>query len=233
MNIHAETERLRRVYKNRDDHTAKRYDPLRPENYLRRLEKERAIFEWAHYSGLAPFRERCLLDIGCGTGDDLLTFLRVGFPPSRLAGIELMSDNAASARRLLAPEITVIEGDAATTDVPEGSFDVVYQSMVFTSIIDDSYAAHLADWMWKIVKPGGGILWYDFAYGNPGNRDVTGYSSRRLRKLFSARLAACRRVTLAPPIARRVALIHPALYDVFNLTPLLRTHRLCWISKGR
>ena len=39
------------------------------------------------------------------------------------------------------------------------------------------------------------------------------------------------RITLAPPLARRVARFSPALYTLFNLMPFLRTHRLCWIAK--
>ena len=40
-----------------------------------------------------------------------------------------------------------------------------------------------------------------------------------------------RRVTLAPPLARAVCRVHPALYPVFNALPLLRTHVLAWIEK--
>lgn len=40
-----------------------------------------------------------------------------------------------------------------------------------------------------------------------------------------------RRVTLAPPVARQVVRLHPSLYTLFNMTPLLRTHVLAWIEK--
>ena len=40
-----------------------------------------------------------------------------------------------------------------------------------------------------------------------------------------------RRVTLAPPIARAVARLHPGLYTAFNVLPILRTHVLAWIEK--
>ena len=39
------------------------------------------------------------------------------------------------------------------------------------------------------------------------------------------------RVTLAPPIARAVTRLHPALYTLFNALPPLRTHVLAWLSK--
>jgi hypothetical protein len=41
------------------------------------------------------------------------------------------------------------------------------------------------------------------------------------------------KLTLAPPLARVVCGWHPALYRLFNSLPLLRTHRLVWLSKPR
>jgi hypothetical protein len=52
-----------------------------------------------------------------------------------------------------------------------------------------------------------------------------------VRQLFPAGRLRSQRITLAPPIARRVAAIHPLLYTAFNALPLLRTHLLAWIDK--
>jgi hypothetical protein len=38
-------------------------------------------------------------------------------------------------------------------------------------------------------------------------------------------------VTLAPPLARRVAALHPRWPALLNSLPLLRSHRLAWIAK--
>jgi hypothetical protein len=85
--------------------------------------------------------------------------------------------------------------------------------------------------MWTLTKPGGGVLWYDFNYNNPQNPDVRGVPLKRIRELFPQGKIDSWRITLAPPISRRVTRIHPALYTVFKLFPFLRTHRLCWIQK--
>jgi len=71
----------------------------------------------------------------------------------------------------------------------------------------------------------------DFTFDNPRNPDVRGVPAARLRALFPEGRIVARRVTLAPPVARRVCSIHPSLYTVFNALPLLRTHLLCWIEK--
>lgn len=42
-----------------------------------------------------------------------------------------------------------------------------------------------------------------------------------------------KRMTLAPPISRRICKIHPHLYHVFNMIPWLRTHVLIWIEKPK
>jgi hypothetical protein len=103
---------------------------------------------------------------------------------------------------------------------------------VFTSLLDDVFQKKLADRIWALVKPGGGILWYDFIFNNPQNPDVRGIPVWRIRELFPAGLMKTWRLTLAPPLSRRVTKIHPILYSVFNILPFLRTHVLCWIYKS-
>ena len=87
--------------------------------------------------------------------------------------------------------------------------------------------------MWTAVRPGGGVLWYDFTVDNPRNRDVRGVPVTRVRELFPEARAEFHRLTLAPPLARAVTRIHPGLYTVFNALPLLRTHVLGWLAKPR
>jgi SAM-dependent methyltransferase len=172
-----------------------------------------------------------LVEVGCGTGGNLLEFLRLGFQPENLTGIELLEDRVAKANKVL-PAGIVHAGDAADADIPLASQDVVFQSVVFSSLLDDAFQQELANKMWSWVKSGGGILWYDFTYNNPKNPDVRGVPVKRVHELFPTGEMTCFRVTLAPPIARRVCRIHPGLYSVFNAFPLLRTHVLCWIQKA-
>jgi hypothetical protein len=102
---------------------------------------------------------------------------------------------------------------------------------VFSSLLEDAQQQRLADAMWRWLKPGGAVLWYDFTVDNPNNRHVRGVPLARLRALFPAGRLRWQRVTLAPPLARRVVAVHPALYGLFNAVPLLRTHVLAWIDK--
>jgi SAM-dependent methyltransferase len=172
-----------------------------------------------------------ILEVGCGSGGNLLQFLRLGFPPQSLAGNELQRPLADAARDSLPSGVTIIDGDALDIEVPGRSFDIVFQSLVFSSLLDDDFQLRLADKMWQLTTPGGWILWYDFTYDNPTNPDVRGVTRTRVRELFPMADPSFKRITLAPPISRFAARIHPPLYTVFNAFPFLRTHCFSWIRK--
>lgn len=209
-----------------------RADLLLPNRHLSHQEKERAFL--AELRRKWP-RERIpelrVLEVGCGYGDNLLQFLRWGFSPGNLVGNELLPQRCETARARLSSEIEILSGDASTLELPRESFDIVLQSTVFTSILDASLQEQLAARMWALTAPGGAVWWYDFAYDNPRNADVKGVKLRRIRELFPKGVIGCRRLTLAPPIARAATRLSPRLYTLLNVFPFLRTHLFCVIEK--
>lgn len=226
----AECDRVRERYARRAG-DADRYSPLRPDVLMSHQEKVRALVRCLRGAGLPPLAERRALEVGCGQGRNLHLLLELGFAPEHLVGNELLEDRLAAARMALPAGVWLLKGDATALDLPPASFDIVLQSTVFTSILDAAFRARLAAAMWRWVKPGGGVLWYDFAFDNPRNPDVRGIPLREVRALFPEGRMTAWRVTLAPPLARAACAVHPALYGVLNACPLLRTHRLCWIRK--
>lgn len=208
-----------------------RYSMLKPDVWQTVQERQRAMLELFVAQGWADLSALRCLEVGCGSGGNLLELLRLGFAPQHLSGVELLTDRLRHARHVLPAALALFDGDALALDLPAASQDIVFVSTVFSSLLDDAFQQRLADAMWRWVKPGGGVLWYDFTFDNPANPDVRGVPLGRVRRLFPGGQLRQKRVTLAPPIARRVAALHPALYSVFNLLPLLRTHRLCWIGK--
>lgn len=228
MSNEREIDRIHERYARR----TRTYDPWVPWIYQSRHELEREILRSLRRVGMLPPGARTLLDVGCGSGGNLLFFLRCGFSPDRLAGCELLEERAMAARSVLPLSTRVWTGDASNLDVPSGSFDVVFQSLVFSSILDDQMQEALARRMWSLTRPGGGVLWYDFTWSNPSNPDVRGVPMRRIQELFPFAHMYCKRTTLAPPISRVVTALHPAMYGACNLVPFLRTHRLCWLGKS-
>ncbi len=207
-----------------------RYHPLRPENWQTAQERQRALLRRLVAEGRTDLAALRLVEVGCGAGGNLLELLQLGFLPEHLSGLELLPERHAQARQRLPAATALWRGDASVAPVEAGSQDLVLQSTVFSSLLDDAFQQRLADAMWSWLRPGGAVLWYDFVVNNPHNPDVRGVPVARIRQLFPQARIAVDRVTLAPPLARRVCAWHPALYRVFNARPLLRTHRLAWIE---
>ena len=208
-----------------------RYSALRPEVWLTLQERQRALLRLLTANGIDDLSGLRLLEVGCGTGGNLLELLRLGFAPQHLTGIELLPDRLAQARHVLPAAIDLIAGDATAAAIAPASQDFVLQSTVFTSLLDDAFQQRLADAMWAWLKPGGAVIWYDFTVDNPRNADVRGVPMTRVRALFPQGRVQHRRITLAPPLARVLCRWHPGLYGVFNALPLLRTHVLAWVTK--
>ena len=201
---------------------------------MSRQERERALIRWVHYARLTPLAEKRLIELGCGGGGSLFDFLRLGFKPENLVGNDLIEERLHSARRALPASVTLIPGNAASLELEDSSFDVVHQSVMCSSILDDRLLGEVCSRMWSLARPGGGVLWYDFVLDNPHNPDVRGIPFKKLLNLFPCPRARIKvwRITLAPPVSRAVTRIHPSMYTAFNKIPLLRTHILCWLPKG-
>ena len=207
-----------------------RYSLLRPEVWQMWAERHQALRRGLAQRPGGPQGWR-VLEVGCGGGGNLQDLLRLGCQPEHLTGLELLPERLAAAQACLPAGVRLLGGDASTAPIASASQDLVLQFTVFSSILDTGLQQRLAAAMWQWLKPGGAIVWYDFVINNPRNPDVRGVPLARVRALFPDCDLRAERVTLAPPLARAVCRVHPALYTVFNALPLLRTHRLVWIEK--
>lgn len=228
-----EVEEIAARYERRKTISATRYARFNPEVVASTQERQRALVSLLKTQGITELSDVGVLEIGCGSGSNLLELLLLGAKPEKLAGNELLPERVAQARHMLPDAVRLFPGDASVLPFEQASFDVVYQSTVFSSILDDTLQCRIADAMWRWVRPGGGVLWYDFTFDNPSNPDVRGVPRHRIQELFPNGQLQCRRITLAPPISRRVSRIHPFLYPIFNALPFLRTHVICWIAKPK
>lgn len=208
-----------------------RYSLLKPDVWQAVQERQREMLKLFVRLGWNDVASMRLLEVGCGSGGNLQELLRLGFAPQHLTGVDLLADRIEAARVGLPSAVTLHQGDASRLAVQVESLDIVFVSTVFSSLLADAFQQRLAHAMWRWVKPGGGVLWYDFTYNNPRNPDVRGVPRRRIQALFPEGRMTVRRVTLAPPISRRVCRISSAAYGLFNALPFLRTHLLCWIAK--
>ena len=225
----AEIERIRLEYARRareipDDF----YAWTRDVNFYTHCQTARAALRALVDAGMFPLAGRTVLDAGCGAGVWLLEFAQWG--ADQLYGIDLNPARLELAARRL-PNADLRCGDARRLPWPDSSFDVVSQFTVFTSILDASVKQAVATEMLRVLKPGGVVLWYDFRFNNPANPHVRGIAGGEIRSLFRNCDVIMKRVTLAPPIARRVVPVTWTGAAILEEIPWLRTHYVAVIRK--
>lgn len=214
-----EAERIRAEYERRErSGESDRYAISEPVNLFFRHGRERGVLLELRRAGFASLTDRSVLEIGCGRGQWFGFFEDLGAAPENVAGIDLGAERCESARRRH-PHADVRCGDAARLPWSDESFDVVFQSTVFSSILDASVRRTVAEEMLRVMRPEGAIVWYDFHYDNPRNPHVRGIKKREIRSLFSGCRVSTRCTTLAPPLARRLV---PLSWDLAQLVEMLR-----------
>ena len=226
-----EADRIRAEYARRTSGTLEdRYEPTRPENVFSSQAIERASIDALRRARMLPLRERRILDVGCGYGQGLAGFDAWGADRADLAGLDLVAERAAAAARRF-PEADVREGDATALPWPDGTFDIVAQSMMFSSILDADVRARAAAEMARVLRGGGVVLWYDFFVDNPRNDQVAGMRKREIARLFPGFELDLRRVTLAPPLARRIVPRSRPLGSLLEAVRMLDTHYIGTLQK--
>jgi ubiquinone/menaquinone biosynthesis C-methylase UbiE len=230
----AELDRIRAEYDRRArELPADFYSKDRPANLFLRHGQERALVQLLAEAGQTPLAGKRLLDVGSGEGDWLALFEGMGARRADLAGIDLDPARVAAATARL-PGADVRPGDAGALPWADASFDLVSQFTVFTSILDGALKRRVAAEMTRVLKPGGRIVWYDFSYDNPRNKNVRGVSRRELAALFPGARFMLRRTTLAPPIARRLVPRSWTAAALIESLGVLNTHWLGLIEpRGR
>ena len=191
------------------------------------VEERELLYATILTNKFAKIEDVKLVEIGAGSGGNISGFLKMGFKLKNLVANELLDDRVEALKNNF-PELEIYPGNVLEANFNQ-QFDVVFQSTVFTSILDKSLKQQIANKMLELVKPNGIILWYDFVYDNPNNKDVKGVSKQEIKQLFAkASKITFKKVTLAPPIGRRVGKLYGILNGMF---PFLRSHVIAVIEK--
>ncbi len=203
-----EEARIRAEYARRaaDPHLARLYSPFQPAALLHQQSIDRNLLALLKKHDLTELSAQRILEVGCGSGGQLRRFLEYGASPANLFGLDLLPDRIATARQL-SPAINWQAGGADHLPYQDHYFDLVTVFVMFSSILEPALQRGIALEMRRVLKPGGRIVWYDFAFSNPRNPAVLGVPQPVVIKLFQAAGVRfdLRRITLAPPLARRVA----------------------------
>jgi SAM-dependent methyltransferase len=165
-----------------------------------------------------------VLDVGCGSGEDLADLAKAGWDPSLLAGVEIFPDALAEARRVL-PKARLLGGNAAQLPFLSESFDATMQCTVLSSILDPRVRSAVAKEMWRVTRRGGLLVSYDMRSGGR-NPHLVGIDREELARLFGSRGGfAVEPITLPLAIASRVP---ASIAGALNRAAFLRDHYLFW-----
>lgn len=217
-------DKIKEQYKNRDEKTHL-YNSS--SSYVAFTEEERnlKIKEYLKtYFTSQDFSKLSVLEIGAGHGNNQKAFVEAGIKLQNIEFNELLPERIAHLKHHF-PNNNIYEGDISKINISK-KFDVVFQSTVFSSVLDDSARQKIAETMLGLLAENGIILWYDFIFNNPNNKDVKKVSIDEIKTLFPGCEYHFQKITLAPPIGRRVG----KFYMLFNV-PFLRSHVLAVIKK--
>ena len=171
-----------------------------------------------------------LLEIGCAGGGVIKFFLELGAREENIHGIDIRPERVEDAK-LAIPNAKFSIMDASNLEYPDNCFDIITTFTLFSSVLDSKIRVAIANEVCRVLKPGGAILYYDFRFNNPSNKNVIGIRKSEIEKLFPKMEKTFRLITLLPPLARRLGKLTPVLYPVLSCTPVLRSHYLgCFVK---
>jgi ubiquinone/menaquinone biosynthesis C-methylase UbiE len=169
-------------------------------------EEERySTYPWLYeVAEFGKHRGEKVLEVGCGTGSDLLQFAKHG---ALATGVDLTTKHVELARRRVGDLAVVHEADARHLPFADASFDYVYSHGVLHHS-DDPKA--IVGEMFRVLRPGGRInvhvyaLWSHITllgilrYGGKWKRHIENseapvhidlYTGRKLRRLFGSQIS--------------------------------------------
>lgn len=222
-----ELDRIRSEYRRRSREVGAEHWRVR---LFVRQQRERIMLKELARAGSLPLAGRSMLDVGCGDGQWLADFETWGVRQPDLAGIELDPERAAEARARL-PAADVREGNAAELPWADGSFYVVLQATLISSVVDPGMRRAVAAEIARVTAPGGVVVSYDMRIGNPRNSHVRAVSRRELGDLFGGWELRARPATLVLPLSRRVAVRSFRAAGALEAAILLNTHLLAVLRR--
>lgn len=170
-----------------------------------------------------------LLDTGAGQLFWPELFIQFGLSRENCFGTDLLHWRLAKGHRD-GRDVTAVTADAACLPFDDEQFDIVSQFTLLTSVLDEEIKRNIAAEMMRVLKPGGYIVWYDFRYNNPANKNTKAIGKSEILRLFDPLPVHITSLTLLPPLARKIPRVASPLLTILHLLPIMRSHYLAFIG---
>ena len=201
-----------------------------PANAAKVKERDRQVRRVLTQSGVGELSTKRILDVGCGFGNNLANLIPVGAVPEMMAGVDLLDDRIEVAKERH-PDIRFQVANAEYLPFENGSYDIVMLFTVFTSILDSEMKQKIASEVNRVLAKNGALLWYDFRFDNPKNKNVRGIGLKELFALFPDYIGSVQTLTVIPPLARVFGSAISVVYPLLAAFPFLRSHYLALLRK--
>jgi SAM-dependent methyltransferase len=223
--------RLRDEYEDRKCRFARSdlYSWFNPSNLFAIHKRQRATVSILKKNGLTDLSNVSILEMGCGDGGILAEYLSFGASPQNLHGVDLLFDRLLHARHILLGS-GFANADGQSLPYAAETFDLILQYTAISSVLDPEIRRNICADMLRVLKPSGLILSYDF-WLNPTNPQTHGIRPSEIRRLFPGCRFDFQRITLAPPIARRLVPVSWLFCAFLEKIKIFNTHYLVAISK--
>lgn len=231
MNPLNEIIRLRKEYEDRKRRFANSdvYSWFNKANLFAIQQRQRTLLVTLKEHNWVDLSRLQILEMGCGGGGVLTDFLNFGVSPQNLFGIDLLADRLLHAKHNL-PSSHFMNADGQNLPFPSESFDLAMQFTALSSLLDSNVRQKICSEMIRVLKPSGLILWYDF-WLNPTNPQTRGIRPEEIKRLFPDCYYEFHRMTLAPPIARRLVPLSWGFCLFLESLKIFNTHYFVAISK--
>ena len=232
MNSLDDIARLRAEYENRKRRFAGQdvYSWFNRANLFTIHGRQQAVLTALKRHGFGELRHKKILEVGCGSGGVLAEYLAFGALSGNLFGVDLLLDRLSHAHQWLSC-CNIANADGQRLPFPSQAFDLVLQYTTLSSILDPDLRGRICTEMRRVLKPSGLILSYDF-WLNPTNSQTQGIRPAEITRLFPNCRYEFHRITLAPPITRKLADLSWGLCSFLEGLKIFNTHYLVCIRPG-
>lgn len=222
-------ERVREEYVSEE--FLRRHEPSHPGNRWLLQARHDALGE--AIARLAPdHRGRCL-EVGCGNGQNLPLLAARGAGHELSVGVDFRHDVLQAMRRDLGEVPRPVCADARALPFNRGSFDLVCQIMLLSSLVDPRDRTEAAAEMRRVLRTGGAIVSLDLRWPRPGDRGRIALRRRDLADLFPGFSMLSTTHGILPPLARVLAARFPWVCGLLQRWPPLRIYRLDILWRDR